>query len=85
MKEHWIPWVIAIICIVSVFFMVDAKVNFATLFSRSEQQEKQIDRQSDDLGELREKNASQDLEIQSNRIRVEHLEEKGAGDTDNSN
>lgn len=73
-KEHWIAWVVGIVCVAFVFLLVDAKVDFARLFSRAEEHERQIERIEHSVERANEKNVEQDLSIQANEIRLDNLE-----------
>jgi len=73
-KEQWIAWIMGLACIVFVYFLVEAKVDFARLFSISDQHAEQLKEISQDIDKINDGNAQQNLKIQENRIRIDNLQ-----------
>jgi len=70
-QENWISLLISVFGIILFFFMVDSKVDLATLFQKTDQIKEDVGIVKQDIDKIKEDNHKQDLDIQEIRIKNE--------------
>ena len=73
-KGNWIPWATGIFLTILVFLMGDAKVDIAKIFVITDGINKSVIKIESDIEKMEEKDHSQDLNIQENKIKTENIE-----------
>lgn len=86
-KDNWIVYTIGLFAVIFSYFMIDAKIDIAKLFVKSDNIENKIDNLSSDIKEtnksleeklnkITDKNHEQDMKIKENELRLEYSKPK---------
>ena len=76
-EENWPNWLVGGLTFVLLFVMVDSKIDIARIFEKFDFVNTNLERIEENQTDLKESIHNQDLQIQENKLKIEHLEKDG--------